>query len=909
MATGAPSRDELTVVMRAALGSRPPRDRSRLDALHDLRALADFAGTAGLSHGSEAARIDVLRARLAELVPYDRPPDGLILPAPMALVVARVLRGSSIAAAARDHPDDDRVGTRRDYNPQTARRWLRDRAAPLLADWLLARDRAAPNDPLPVVVTGAVPDVVRAWASARATELSLPPAHLRVLGVDRDALRQRVQVLDAGDGSVSAAIDWAEILHRAGSHALDRAIVVALPGYGKSTMLAMAAIDGYRVLAAGEAPAGPVELPVHLDAAAVDRARAGDEPTAAAFVSAAVAVAGSQVPAPDRAAFEAWLRSRLAEATTTLYLDGLDEIPEPRPGHLARRSGFLTALTAFAHGAAARIYLTSRPYDLPDLSTLPFTRLGLQGFDDDEVAAFARAALGAAGASDFLRSLVGRTRQLARIPVLLSFLCLVEAGRGVEARDPARERGRHSRYDLFAAVLERVVGAAWRDSPASTRRRERLLDALPGMAWGLLAGSWSMRFSARQLEAVLGGSLAQDVRDAGIVVPQSGALTFLHPSIGEHLVAAHLVQQPPLRHAAIDAHASDPAWREVWVHLAGGQADDPALMDHLLRSLCEGDAVDVAVLCAVEIGPSEVSPELVTAAIRQVVSRLRSPNSADAGVLRAAGPLATGPLAEVVRDEGAYWQARSAATSLLLDDPDPVARAAVAAAARSTVAGIAAAALPPDPACDRDGGDTAVTELLRIHREHHPGGDVGAIPLAYRLAVEAHLGHVRFTAASSLSHVVTVARIVAGMGGDAPAVAAALAHDTIEDADLTPDDLGRRLGCEVTAIVDTFTRAEQQWTDDYPSHDVDHLSRIWRGALDSDPRVLLVKLADRLHNLRTIAGFPAGSQEWVARETLAVFVGLADELGQPAVASQLRDLATAVLDPLGYAARLEAGSI
>jgi hypothetical protein len=888
------ARGDVVVAMRVALRSRPRHDDDLAALLDRLRGLADFGDVVGLSTGAEAARVDALRARLVQLISRSGPaPAGLVLDRTMLEVVRRVLLGSPIAEAARNHIDDDRVGTKRDYNPQTTRRWIRERAAPLIADWLIARSeggRTASGTP-------EVEAVVRSWAVSRSAELAASPAHMRILGVGLDELRQRVHLLDAPASDPlpgeAPSIGWDEILDRAGPHARDRAIIIALPGFGKSTMLTTAALDRYRELSTVAGPLDLAEIAVHLDCVAIDRVLANGEPTADAFTAALVAVTTSQV-GNNADAFAGWLDARLGLATTTLFLDGLDEIPEPDIDRLERKARFLEALAAFAGTSRARVYLTARPYDIPDLTSMPFTLLGLRGFDTDQIAAFTRTALGPVAGAQFTASLHGRTAELAHVPVMLSFLCVLHRHVPSSAAVPRR-------YDLFREMLDCLVSAAWRHAPNAARRRERVRDALPALAWSLLSDSWNTRFSSRQLGTVLGESLADDVRHAGIVVPQADRLAFVHQSIAEHLVAAYLAEDCPTPDRYVDQHMNDPAWKEVWPQYAGAVCADHGRLTAFFTQLLDGGASEVAGECLVDVVDS-VDPSTRDRTIGDLLGKLRMPHSRVGSTLRSLGSTAVAPLAATIRDESRPWASRVAATVLLRYRTEPAAIDALAYAARSSVPAVMAASepdlTPPVP-------PEQVSRLLASFARHHPGASHELILRACQRANDFHRDQFRYSADPYATHPLIVARVVADLGYDEPTIAAALLHDVLEDTEVSAVQLEAEFGADVTRIVQRVSEVYgiAESPDDLT---LDSLQAWWDSTGD-DPRVAAVKLADRLHNLRTIATLPRQSQRAAGLETLALHVTAADQLGHHRLARELEDLARAAVDPHTYADEILGG--
>jgi GTP pyrophosphokinase len=144
-----------------------------------------------------------------------------------------------------------------------------------------------------------------------------------------------------------------------------------------------------------------------------------------------------------------------------------------------------------------------------------------------------------------------------------------------------------------------------------------------------------------------------------------------------------------------------------------------------------------------------------------------------------------------------------------------------------------------------------------------------------------------------------VAKIVADIGLDETTVAAALLHDAVEDTEITVADVEREFGSEVAAIVDGVTKLERIQFDSKEAQQAATMRKMLV-AMAKDLRVLIIKLADRLHNMRTIAAMPVDKQQRIASETLDIYAPLAHRLGMQGLKQQLEDLAFASLYPKRY---------
>jgi guanosine-3',5'-bis(diphosphate) 3'-pyrophosphohydrolase len=200
----------------------------------------------------------------------------------------------------------------------------------------------------------------------------------------------------------------------------------------------------------------------------------------------------------------------------------------------------------------------------------------------------------------------------------------------------------------------------------------------------------------------------------------------------------------------------------------------------------------------------------------------------------------------------------------------------------------------------RHHASSELAPLLSAFLERHPKGETSRIERAYEVAKKAHQDQVRRSGDPYISHPLSVARILAGLGLDDVTIAAALLHDAVEDTDVTLADISKDFGPDVAAIVDGVTKLDRLQFDTKEAQQAATLRKMLV-AMAKDIRVLLIKLADRLHNMRTIAALPDGKQRRIAQETLDIYAPLAHRLGIQDVKWQLEDLSFAVLYPKRYA--------
>ena len=178
---------------------------------------------------------------------------------------------------------------------------------------------------------------------------------------------------------------------------------------------------------------------------------------------------------------------------------------------------------------------------------------------------------------------------------------------------------------------------------------------------------------------------------------------------------------------------------------------------------------------------------------------------------------------------------------------------------------------------------------------------IDVVARAYRMAAKAHDNQRRRSGEPYIVHPFGVARIIADLGRvDEVMVAAALLHDAVEDTRIELEDIRRAFGAEVAMIVDGVTKLDRLRFDS-KEHQQAASFRKMLVAMAKDYRVLIIKLCDRLHNLRTIAALPAWKQERTARETLDIYAPLAHRLGMEELKVQLEDLSFAALHPKRYA--------
>lgn len=187
--------------------------------------------------------------------------------------------------------------------------------------------------------------------------------------------------------------------------------------------------------------------------------------------------------------------------------------------------------------------------------------------------------------------------------------------------------------------------------------------------------------------------------------------------------------------------------------------------------------------------------------------------------------------------------------------------------------------------------------LVAIHRKYHPKADVESLGRAYTVAEKLHAGVVRKSGEPYITHPLAVATIAAEIGMDTTTLVAALLHDTVEDTDYTLEQLTADFGAEVARLVDGVTKLDKMVLGSAAEAETIRKMIV---AIANDPRVLVIKVADRLHNMRTMRFLPPEKQAKKARQTLEVIAPLAHRLGMATVKWELEDLSFAILYPKKY---------
>ena len=195
--------------------------------------------------------------------------------------------------------------------------------------------------------------------------------------------------------------------------------------------------------------------------------------------------------------------------------------------------------------------------------------------------------------------------------------------------------------------------------------------------------------------------------------------------------------------------------------------------------------------------------------------------------------------------------------------------------------------------------DDRFEAMLRQVQANRPSEDVSLIRKAWEFCVSHHFGQIRASGEPYIIHPLEVAEVLAEMKLDATAIAAALLHDAVEDTPATSEEIEAGFGDKVAHIVEGVTKIDKIQFANREDRQAENVRKMLL-AMVSDVRVVLIKLADRLHNMRTLEHLKPERQEAIARETLDIYAPLAHRLGMGKVRGELEDLAFRYTDPVSY---------
>src|SRR5439155_9804215 len=194
---------------------------------------------------------------------------------------------------------------------------------------------------------------------------------------------------------------------------------------------------------------------------------------------------------------------------------------------------------------------------------------------------------------------------------------------------------------------------------------------------------------------------------------------------------------------------------------------------------------------------------------------------------------------------------------------------------------------------------TRFRDLMKTLRANRPNDDLGIVEKAYEFSQKNHAGQTRASGDPYLVHPLEVACVLAEMKMDPAAIAAGLLHDSVEDTSVTIVDIRKEFGEQVAHIVEGVTKIGRIDFSSREEQQAENLRKMMLAMVD-DIRVVLIKLADRLHNMRTLEHLPPERQQKIAGETLDIYAPIAHRLGMGKVRGELEDLGFRYVDPIAY---------
>ena len=211
----------------------------------------------------------------------------------------------------------------------------------------------------------------------------------------------------------------------------------------------------------------------------------------------------------------------------------------------------------------------------------------------------------------------------------------------------------------------------------------------------------------------------------------------------------------------------------------------------------------------------------------------------------------------------------------------------------------AAAHLAGSSSNDIDKVDADFQTLLSTVHENRPADDLEIIRKAWQFCLLQHQGQKRASGEPYIIHPLEVAQVLAELKMDSTAIAAGLLHDAVEDTDVTSAEIAKRFGEQVAHIVEGVTKLDKIKFANREDHQAENIRKMLL-AMVTDIRVVIIKLADRLHNMRTLEHLKPEKQQKIARETLDIYAPLAHRLGMGKLRGELEDLAFRYTDPFAY---------
>src|SRR5581483_903537 len=195
---------------------------------------------------------------------------------------------------------------------------------------------------------------------------------------------------------------------------------------------------------------------------------------------------------------------------------------------------------------------------------------------------------------------------------------------------------------------------------------------------------------------------------------------------------------------------------------------------------------------------------------------------------------------------------------------------------------------------------TSLDELIKRVQSYNPDAETDLVRRAYAFSEQAHAGQTRQSGEPYLRHPLAVAGVLTSLRSDVPAIVAGLLHDTLEDTLATPEQLEQQFGKDIARLVDGVTKIGKIQFRNYEERQAENFRKMVLSMAD-DIRVVLIKLADRLHNMRTLEHLSETKRQQIAQETLEIYAPLANRLGIGWMKNELEDLCLKSLKPDVYA--------
>src|SRR5579871_5732471 len=265
----------------------------------------------------------------------------------------------------------------------------------------------------------------------------------------------------------------------------------------------------------------------------------------------------------------------------------------------------------------------------------------------------------------------------------------------------------------------------------------------------------------------------------------------------------------------------------------------------------------------------------------------------DAGDSQKAAPAVAAPTIPVGTDAAVVPDISGVLMPVAVAEPEIKAEA-VAVESESSASHLAGLA-----ASDIRTIDDKFQKLLETVHENRPGDDLEIIRKAWAFCLQQHEGQKRASGEPYVIHPLEVGQVLAELKMDSTAIAAGLLHDAVEDTDVSSEEIGKRFGEQVAHIVEGVTKLDKIKFANREDHQAENIRKMLL-AMVTDVRVVIIKLADRLHNMRTLEHLKPEKQQKIARETLEIYAPLAHRLGMGKLRGELEDLAFRYTDPFGY---------